>query len=122
MGMMSCQAPYHRLSCLANMLVWLHRSALVATLHDRFWEAAMRNHLVGSLFGSMWIVLAVALVAAYATGIVGAVTSIVSGICLLALGAIGYKVGSDMSHPDETIEQILYETEHPSEFEEKRAA
>lgn len=82
----------------------------------------MRNHPIGWLFGAMWIVLAVALVVGYSTGTLDAMTSIGVGICLLALGGIGYKVGSDMSHPSQTIEQLLYETEHPTAFDDKRAA
>ena len=72
----------------------------------------MRKHLWGWLFGAIWTVLDVALVAAYGTGAVSGSTFIFLGLCLLALGAIGFTFGSRMSEPEETVEQMLYDTEH----------
>ena len=72
----------------------------------------MRKHPWGWLFGAIWTALDVALVAAYGTGAVSGSTFIFLGLCLLALGAIAFSFGSQMSEPDETVEQILYDTEH----------
>ena len=72
----------------------------------------MRKHPWGWLFGAIWIALNVAVVAAYSTGAVAGSTFIFLGLCLLALGAIGFTLGRQMSEPAETVEQILYDTEH----------
>jgi hypothetical protein len=80
-----------------------------------FKEGAMRKHLWGWLLGAIWIALDVALAAAYGTGAVTGSTFIFLGLCLLALGAIGFSFGSQMSEPDETVEQILYDTEHAAD-------
>jgi len=79
----------------------------------------MRKHPWGWLFGAIWIALNVALAAAYGTGAVSGSTFIFLGLCLLALGAISFTFGSQMSEPDETVEQILYDTEHA---DQKRVA
>jgi hypothetical protein len=77
-----------------------------------FNEVGMGKHPWGWLFGAIWIALNVALGAAYGTGAVAGSTFIFLGLCLLALGAIGFIFGSQMSEPDETVEQIIYDTEH----------
>ena len=75
----------------------------------------MRKHFWGWLFGAIWIALNVALAAAYGTGAITGSTFIFLGLCLLALGAIGFSFGTQMSEPDETVEQILYDTEHAAD-------
>jgi len=72
----------------------------------------MQKLLWGWLLGAIWIALNVALAVAYGTGSVTGSTFIFLGLCLLALGAIAVFFGRLMSEPDETVEQILYETEH----------
>jgi hypothetical protein len=85
-------------------------------------EAAMQNHRIGWIFGAVWILLAVALLAAYAAGTMGVATSVFAAFCLIALAAIGYKFGTEMSRPPETIEQVLYDLEHSTPEGHKHAA
>ena len=82
----------------------------------------MEKHLVAWLVGTVWIALAAALAAAYGVGAVTGTTLIFSGFCLMALGAIGFTFASRFVQPPETVGQILYETEHPTQGDKKQAA
>ena len=51
---------------------------------------------------------------AYETDRIGAGTLVFLGVLALALGVIAAIFLRKMSHPDVTVEQTLYETDHPT--------
>jgi hypothetical protein len=62
----------------------------------------------------LWLLIVAGFGAAYVAGQITVGTLVFSEVCALTLGVIALIFGRRMGHPPETVEQILYKTEHPT--------
>jgi hypothetical protein len=62
----------------------------------------------------VWLALMVVIGASYAAGYLTVGTLVSAEGAVLVIGAIARMVWHEMREPDETVEQLIYRTEHPA--------
>ena len=62
----------------------------------------------------IWLIVAGGLGFAYGTDRIGFGAMVFLGILILVLGVVAVIFLRKMSHPPESVEQVLYNTEHPT--------
>ena len=74
----------------------------------------MSRYLIPSMFIVIGLLLAGGLGLAYATNRIGFGSLVFLGILALALGVVASIFLRRMTHPDVSVEQLLYKTDHPT--------
>ena len=65
------------------------------------------------VYGVVWLLIIGAVGAAYLAGQISISTLALLEACILALGVIVLVFWTTMTRPPESVEQLLYKTEHP---------